>query len=143
MRGHLARPIGAVIFDLDGTLVDTFGLIVASWNAAVRGHVGRDHTPDEVIARFGVPCSAMLRRELPAALVHDAIETFHRHYRDAHSMAPAFAGIDDLLTALRARGVKLGVVTGKGRRTTEISLAACGWAGAFPVVITGEEVERQ
>jgi pyrophosphatase PpaX len=143
MCADLARPIDAVIFDLDGTLVDTFGLIVASWNAAVRGHVGRDHTPEEVIARFGVPCSAMLRRELPAHLVDDAIEAFHHHYRDAHAMAPAFDGIDDLIARLRARGVPMAVVTGKGRRTTDISLAACRWAGSFPVVITGEDVERQ
>ncbi len=39
-----------IIFDLDGTLADTFPLIVASWNAAMREPLGRSYSADEVVA---------------------------------------------------------------------------------------------
>src|SRR5689334_13435865 len=70
-----SRP-AAIIFDLDGTLADTFDLIVSSWNAACAEPMGRTYTAAEVIARFGPTESDMLRRELPAAHHVAALKTF-------------------------------------------------------------------
>lgn len=133
----------AVIFDLDGTLADTFPLIVASWNEAVREPLGRAYSADEVVARFGIPDSAMLRRELPESAWEQAVETYHAHYEAAHGMVTPFAGATELLRALAERGLKLGVMTGKGRRTADITLRALGWTDLFGSVVTGEDVGPQ
>jgi beta-phosphoglucomutase-like phosphatase (HAD superfamily) len=58
-------------------------------------------------------------------------------------MARAFDGIDALLAALRERRVPMAMMTGKGRRSTAITLAALGWERTFHPVITGEDIERQ
>src|SRR5438874_2530979 len=102
MEGHLmGRLASAVIFDLDGTLADTIGLIVSSWNAAVEPFVGRRYSQDEVVARFGPTEAEMLRRELPREHHDAAIETFHRRYADDHTrLARIFAGVPELLAAL-------------------------------------------
>src|SRR5881392_1163504 len=79
------RNVLAVVFDLDGTLADTIGLIVSSWNAAVEPVMRRKYSADEVIARFGPTEAEMLRRELPVEHHAAAIETFHRRYAQDHA----------------------------------------------------------
>lgn len=149
MSNRIDPPPRAVIFDMDGTLVDTFPLVVAAWNAALADHTGRTFTAVEVIARFGIPDPAMIRRELPEHLGDAAVETYHQHYERQHAeLARAFAGITEMLDAIRARRLPTGVMTGKGSRSACITLAALGWDGCagrrrFDAVVTGEDVTRQ
>jgi phosphoglycolate phosphatase-like HAD superfamily hydrolase len=139
----------AVIFDMDGTLADTFPLVVAAWNAALSGHAGRQFAAAEVIARFGIPDPAMIRREIPAHLGDEAVEVYHLHYERRHAeLARAFDGVTEMLAAIKARGLPTGVMTGKGKRSATITLAALGWDGCtgrrmFDAVVTGEDVARQ
>jgi 2-phosphoglycolate phosphatase len=134
----------AVIFDMDGTLADTFALVVAAWNAALSAHAGREYAAAEVIARFGIPDSAMIRRELPEHLGDTAVEVYHRAYEAQHTpLAHAFDGITEMLAAIKDRGLPTGVVTGKGQRSARITLAALGWERMFDAVVTGEDVARQ
>lgn len=145
MNSQHSQP-AAVIFDLDGTLADTIPLIVASFNAACRRPLGRSFTHEEVIARFGIPDSAMLRRELENVsgdAAEQAIEEFHRHYEAEHAMVAAYPGITELLHALQQRGAPLGVMTGKGRRTADITVRQLGWEGVFGSVVTGEDIVEQ
>lgn len=136
----------AVIFDFDGTLADTIPLIVASFNAACAAPLGRDLSHEEVISRFGIPDADMLRRELqsePAEIVSEAIENYFACYEEQHSMVEVFTGISELLEALRERQIPLGVMTGKGRQSAEISLRQLGWERFFGSTITGDDVEQQ
>ncbi|MDF2441048.1 MAG: hypothetical protein JWN98_2032 [Abditibacteriota bacterium] len=136
----------AVIFDLDGTLADTFPLIVAAWNAALGETLGREYSTDEVVARFGIPDAAMLRRELndhPEPLIEAALEKYFSHYEQAHDMVQAFEGVPQMLHTLHERGVPLGIMTGKGRRPADISLRLLRWEEYFGSVVSGEDVEQQ
>lgn len=136
----------AVIFDLDGTLADTFPLIVAAWNAALGQTLGRDYSTEEVVSRFGIPDAAMLRRELndhPEPVIEAALEKYFSHYEQAHDMVQAFDGVSQMLQTLHARGVPMGVMTGKGRRPADISLRLLGWTKYFGSVVTGEDVTNQ
>src|SRR3954463_2400505 len=133
-------PPRAVIFDLDGTLADTLGLIVSSWNAATREVMRRAYSTADVIARFGPTEVAMLRKELPAAHHDAAITAFLAHYKHNHAaLAGVFDGVPELLAELARRRVPLGVMTGKGRDTADITLAALGWTDFFDSVVTGDE----
>lgn len=135
--------IQAVIFDLDGTLADTFPLIVASWNAACRGPMGREYSAAEVIAHFGLPDIQMLRAELPRPAWAEAERRYFGHYQNYHSSVQSFEGVDEMLRELRRRGLPLGVFTGKGRSTADISLRELGWSGLFGAVVTGDDVACQ
>jgi pyrophosphatase PpaX len=136
------KPL-AVIFDLDGTLADTFPIIISSWNAAVREPLGRTFTPGEIISRFGVPEEPMLRRELPPDEVERAMDVFHKHYEAEHGIVEPFEGIPELLNAIAEAGIPMGVVTGKGRRSADITLRLLGWDDMFGSVMTGDDVARQ
>ena len=61
-----SRPLRAAIFDLDGTLADTFDLVITSFSAACEAHLGRGFTRQQVIARFGPTECEMIRRETHA-----------------------------------------------------------------------------
>ncbi len=137
----------AVIFDLDGTLLDTFPAIVRAWNAGMEPIFGRSFEPQEVVSHFGLPDEQMLRAAFPAALSEAekraAIERYFAGYRDAHDAIEPFAGITSLLDFLENRGVPLGVMTGKGRRACDETLAHFSWTNRFRSVVTGSEVEHQ
>src|SRR3954471_1446990 len=143
MSSDRIRPVRAIIFDLDGTLADTFPMIVAAWNHAVSPHTGKTYSDDEVISRFGIPDPQMIRRELPGDAGDKAVEVYHDYYAQNHGSVKAFQGIDAMLAELRRRRVPLGVMTGKGRRTADITLRELGWTNTFGAVITGEDVQRQ
>jgi len=137
----------AAIFDFDGTLADTIPLITASFNAALSPILKRSWTMEEVVARFGVPDGELLRREIadhsPATL-KTARQKYFEHYESEHArIVTPFAGIQDLLDALRERQIPLGLMTGKGRRPAEISLRALGWQNCFDCVVTGDDVTHQ
>ena len=129
---------------MDGTLADTFPLVVSAWNAALSAHAGREFAAEEVIARFGVPDPQMLRREVPDHLAEEVIERYHAHYEAQHGpLARPFEGITEMFEAIKRRGLPTGVMTGKGRRAARITLAALGWEAMFDAVVTGEDVTRQ
>src|SRR5438552_2822758 len=131
------RQLRAAIFDLDGTLADTFPLIVSAWNVAMKGALGRTFTAEEVIARFGIPDAAMIARELAGTddgARARAMKTYYDAYGAGHGIVRPFAGVAEMLAALKKRGVKMGLMTGKGRRTCEITVRELGWEGVFGAV---------
>jgi HAD superfamily hydrolase (TIGR01509 family) len=133
----------AVIFDLDGTLVDSFDLVVLAFAKACRDYLGRDLSREEVISRFGVTEVQMLRRELPESLHEKAIATFRQCYAANHrQMVKVFEGILEMLDALRQQRIPMGVMTAKGRDTADITLRELGWTHFFGTVITGDEATR-
>jgi HAD superfamily hydrolase (TIGR01509 family) len=147
MKSAAIPRLRAIIFDMDGTLADTFPLIVSAWNAAITPHTGKTYSDDEVISRFGIPDPQMIRRELRdkgGAACEQAIELYHGHYQQRHrEMVKPFEGIAEMLEALRRCNVPMGMMTGKGRRSAGITIECLGWNGIFDSVITGEDVMAQ
>ena len=139
----LDRSLRAVIFDLDGTLADTFPLIVKAWNAGVGPETGLTYSDAEVIARFGIPDPQMIRRELPGDAGERADARFHAAYAREHGIVKAFAGVDEMLAELNRRNIPTGLMTGKGKRSAIITIDALGWSKTFAAIITGEDVKEQ
>jgi HAD superfamily hydrolase (TIGR01509 family) len=105
--------------------------------------MGRIYSDEEVIARFGLTETNMLRREVPAEHFERARQVFLDEYRARHrEMCTMFDGINDLLSMLKSRGVPMGIMTAKGRDTADIALAELGWAGMFKSVVTGDDVVK-
>lgn len=139
------RPL-AVLFDLDGTLLNTFAAVTRAWNAALEPVWGRSFDPVEVAAHFGPPDEPMLEAafpsDLPRAARDAAIERYFAEYAAAHAQIEPFSGIESLLAELGQREMPMGIVTGKGRRATDLTLAHFGWTNRFRVVVAGGEVAR-
>jgi len=107
LRAFDPRSIKLVIFDLDGTLIDSRLDLVHSVNAALR-HIGRPELPDNVIASYvGDGAPILIQRALggeavDAALVQKGLQFFLAYYRE-HKLdhTTLYPGIRESLTAIR------------------------------------------
>jgi len=101
------RPIKLVIFDLDGTLIDSRLDLVHSVNAALR-HIGRPELPEDVIASYvGDGAPILIQRALGGetvdeSLLHKGLEFFLSYYRE-HKLdhTTVYPGISEALTAIQ------------------------------------------
>lgn len=118
--------IKLVIFDLDGTLLETVGDLGASCNAVLRRHGLPEHDYASYRRFVGNGVRKLCERALPESLRTDArIDAFRDEFVayytahiDCHSYA--YEGIMDLLAQLTARGVKVAVVSNKFQQGTEL-----------------------
>ena len=126
----------ALLFDLDGTLIDSIGLLVASMEHA---YAGRPIQPprDEWIAMIGTPLDAALRRWATDDADVEALRERYREFQFANhdAMTTAYPGVIDTIRALRDEGHALAVVTSKLSRGARKSLEYIGIADCFDVVV--------
>lgn len=136
--------VDTVLFDFDGTVADTTPLVVFAFQQAFAEFDGRHLSWDEVIDLFGPPEGAIFRRHLRAAERWEAaLARFNELYRELHGeWVVRSAELEATLWDLRARGVRLGLVTGKARASAAISLDALQLHGLFDVVVAGDDVVR-
>lgn len=139
--GAGASP-AAVIFDLDGTLLDSVEHIVGSLRHAVSSVLSRDMTREELIANVGRPLREQMRAfsEEKAEELVQAFRTFN--HREHDRMVRLFPGVTDLLRSLQEEGVPMAVVTSKSRVTTEMAFKLTGVEDYFSAVVCMEDTER-
>ena len=127
-----------LIFDLDGTLGNTVPVCYAAFHEALLAHTGREYADAEIDAMFGPSEEGMIHRIVPAERRQACLEDYLAAYERLHDLAPRpFPGIAEALENLRRRGMRLGLVTGKGPRSAAISLRRLGLAEAFDVIEVG------
>jgi pyrophosphatase PpaX len=135
------RRLQAVLFDLDGTLIDTVELIRVSFRYATRTVLGRE-LPDEVtMANVGQPLAQQFRDMAPdhADELLRAYRAFNMKHHD--ELAKAYPGTIDVLAGLRARGLPLGVVTSKGTEAANRGIDHFGIRPFMQVIVTADDVE--
>jgi HAD superfamily hydrolase (TIGR01509 family) len=129
-------PALAVIIDLDGTLADTFPAMRAAYCAAT----GREVGVGELLALFGPGAGTESQILIALGTSHPhALDTWYTCYRTAHGRVACFPGMRALLEGARTRGLRTGMLTGKGRRSTLITLDALGVTPLLDTVVTGDE----
>jgi len=135
--------VRCVIFDMDGTLTRTNELIFASFNHVASKYLGKTMTPREIIALFGPPeeggLSALVGENRAEEAMNDLCAFYQSNHRELARLHP---GIEEVLRHLRTRGVSLAVFTGKGRRTTEITLNEFKIGSYFDMVVSGSDVKH-
>jgi pyrophosphatase PpaX len=133
--------IKAVIFDFDGTLADTLPVCFLAFEGVFKKFDNREVTTDEIIAMFGPSETGIIRENLKNNNYDEAIDLYYEIYRDQHNIVEDSEEINTLLKQLRTNGYKLGIVTGKARRSLDISLDCLGLNTFFDVIVTGDDVE--
>ncbi|MFQ5915789.1 MAG: HAD family hydrolase [Nitrospinota bacterium] len=132
----------AVIFDQDGTIVDSMGVIYEAFIETVLRFGGRHVSRSELFAAMGPPEEKMLKRLLPESSFPEAFEFFFSHYRRAEDRIRFFPGMEQALDLLHGAGVKLGLFTGKGRRGTRDTFGLLNLGRWFPSPVTGDDVRK-
>ena len=143
-----ARPIRAVILDLDGTLVDTAGEIALALNETLAALGLPVVSLASATALIGRGVHSLVERALEEVVatvdIEQAVEMFEASYgRLVATRAALFPGVREGLDAMRAAGLRLGVVTNKPRLFTERLLAHAGIDGFFDAVVAGDDGIRR
>lgn len=120
-------PLRAVLFDFDGTLVDTTELIYQSMRHAAGEVLGRGFSRETLLANVGQPLPYQM--ELLAGgdpdLAATLVEIYSTHNATHHDRyVGEFPGVSDALERLRGAGLRLAVVTSKRHRSVEMALAS-------------------
>jgi pyrophosphatase PpaX len=132
-----------VLFDLDGTLIDSGPIILASMQHAVSTVLGREIPPDELGLTIGGQGIVAQMTAIDADHADALLEAYKEHNDGLHETLEAFDELLDVLPQLKAEGRKLGLVTAKRHRTVGLALDRFpALASAFDVVVAHEDTER-
>lgn len=132
-----------VLFDLDGTLIDSGPIILASMKHASLSVLGREPDEERVRAAIGGSGLVAQMRDLDPDRVDELVDAYRAHNEPLHEQLDAFDDVLDLLPILRDEGHTLGIVTAKRLRTVGLALDRFPvLREATDVVIGAEDTER-
>ncbi|MGX1617233.1 HAD family hydrolase [Micromonospora chalcea] len=138
----MSRPVDAVVFDMDGTLIESHEVVPAAYRAAVRAGGGPSYTDAEVIAGYSIGSpSDLLTHLLRRPATATDLDRYHTELAALAGRVSVYPGVTEMLTDLAAR-VPVGVFTGASHRAAEIMLERVGLLGHFQVVLGGDQVSR-
>lgn len=133
----MPEKISAVIFDLDGTIADTLPLCIKAFRHSIEPLINRSLSDEEIIATFG-PSEEGTIMALAPDHYEQGIKSYLHHYKQMHNMCgTAFEGVEDILNQLQRVGVRIAMVTGKGKHSTAISLKHFDLTSYFEIIETG------
>ena len=142
----VARPLRAVLWDLDGTLTDSVQLVVETMNAVILAHGGSALPYEKVGELTGLPLDAIFRLAWPD-LAAPEVERYRAEYRSRYDALaiPAtrlFRGARTTLRAFHAAGLSQATVTGKRAADCERILRGLGIKQDIDVYLGGDSVPR-
>ncbi len=133
---------GTVLFDLDGTVVDSGAIILASMRHATREVLGRDYSDEELLQAVGGPGLEAQMSALAPEHVERLVTVYRAHNEPLHDELEACVGMEDVLVRLHSAGRRLGIVTAKRRATVELAFDRVPLGHLFETVVGGDETER-
>lgn len=130
-----------VVFDLDGTLLDSVALTVDCYQHTFRTVLGRPWPDaDEVRSWMGIPLWTIFQQVDPDRA--DTMLDVYTTWNLAHTAdyVQEYAGVSAMLDALRRAGVAISVATSKRRPAAELGMRCAGLTESIPLLVTGDDV---
>ena len=132
-----------ILFDLDGTLIDSGPIIMASMRHASVTVLGREPDEEAVRAAIGGHGLVSQMRDLDPDRVDELIDVYRAHNEPLHATLETFDGVPELLRELVRRGHQLGIVTAKRRSTVHLAFDRFPFLTELTDVLVGsEDTER-
>ncbi len=148
---NLPLPVGAIVIDLDGTLLHTAPELAEAANRMLRD-MGRPAVSQELLMSYiGNGISWLVKRALTGdmhaepevALYDGALPIFEKHYTALLLQSKPFGGVLEGLDKMKAAGYRLGCITNKVARYTEPLLTGVGLAPYFELVLSGDSLPEK
>src|SRR3982751_806290 len=131
-----------VLFDLDGTVIDSGAIILASMRHAAREVLGTEVPDERLMATVGGPGLEAQMHALAPDRVDELVTVYREHNEPLHDTLACCKGMDNMLVRLKDEGRRLGIVTAKRRATVELAFATVPLGHLFETVVGGDETTR-
>ncbi len=129
----------AVLFDFDGTILDTAELICTSLARAVKEVVrGKPPCRNRLLSCLGMPLTHIMQ-DINPQRTEELVDAYRWHYHQ-EEIPPIFNGIESTLSQLVSWGYELGLVTSKSRSCTLVELREYELEQIFSVVVASDDV---
>ncbi len=145
-----------LLLDLDGTVVDSMGLIIRCFRDAVLPCTTRSPSDQEIAATFGPAeeecierlllqhqSQGLLREPYTQVMKQQAAARFHKLYADGyeHGLVECYPGMCELVQRARSTGWATAIFTGKGRGSAIATLKHVNLLSSFDAVVTSDDVK--
>ncbi len=131
-----------MLFDFDGTIVDSGAMILASFRHATKTVLAREIPDAELAAAVGGSTIFEQMRAFDPNRVDELVDAYRAHNTPLHDELRPFHGMEELLGGLKAEGRRLGIVTAKRRRTIDLAFRVLDLERFFDAVVTADSTER-
>lgn len=131
-----------ILFDLDGTLLNTNDLVLESLQYTIRTHLGKEISAGELYKYFGQPLVDIMA-DLDLSRAGEMVKTYREYSGEKHDvLTKVFPGVPETLAELKQRNIPLGVVTSKLRDLADRGLRLFGIEGYFDAFVAFEDTEQ-
>ncbi|GIP40282.1 pyrophosphatase PpaX [Paenibacillus sp. J31TS4] len=133
--------IRTLLFDLDGTLIDTNELIIATFLHVLEGKTAEPFTRDHIIPNMGLPLMEQLLMFTGRTEVEDLVQAYREYNVRMHDeLVREFPHVREVVAALHEQGIRMGVVTNKISRTAQMGLKVAGLENYMDVIVAEDDV---
>lgn len=133
----------AVLFDFDGTLMDTNDIIMASWQYTFMKYRGKEGDRDWIISTYGEVLAVSMEKAFPDIPLEECMDTYRDYQRDIYlEKIHLFDGMEELIRKLHDGGYKLAIVTSRLKSSLERGLDKYDLRKYFDAIVTCEDCEE-
>jgi len=135
--------IETVLFDLDGTIIDTNDLIIETFLYVLKDHTPPTFNREQIIPYMGQTLESQMRQFTGQEDVTPYVDAYRKYNRERHDeLVREFPYVLEVIENLQRHGIKLGVVTTKVRETTERALKMFGLHPYLGTIVTVLDVQN-
>ena len=130
-----------VVFDIDGTLLDTEEMVLCSLSETLRRFCGRVVAPEDLTFALGIPGEDALHR-LQVELPDEICEQWNIIAQEYDNTIRVFPGVREILSWLRNKKIHLGIITSRTKAEYIRGFTPLGLADFFPIVVCADDTRR-
>lgn len=141
-KQYMNNEITTLLFDLDGTLINTNDLIIASFTDTLQHYYPDTYTREDILQFIGPPLFDTFNA-IDKERVNEMIDHYRTHNWNNHdTLVTQYEGVFEAVKALKEAGFKLGIVTTKKRDIALRGLQISGLIDYFEVIVAYDDIER-
>ncbi len=127
-----------VVFDVDGTMVDTEEAVMYAYQSVIFEKFGRHFSDEEILKGYGVPTPQSLAK-YGFTDIEKAVKDYYKYLVEGFAKCKAFDGIFEVIASLKAKNIPIGIVTSRCKYEIDIDTSLQGFIKQFDAVVSSDD----